>query len=335
VFRVALVALGSVLLWSVGTIVFDFVHWTLHAMLRSRWRYVRLLAWPHAVHHRWLDRRLAIHHELQSRNILCHLVPEYLTQAAFCTATVVVLPVSIVVGCFGLQTAAFVALLTYRGLDINHRPIEILDAHQPCAFALPAYHALHHVHPDCYFSAYSKVVDLLVGGGCALAGRYFFLLAGPAALREELSVALRRRGADVVEAGMQQRVNERGDEDVLVLLPTAPSGSGAVEEFLVARAVYQLPPEVWDLRATVDAAAIRFYQSDPRVIYRHAPPPRLDDSARCEAFARRSVFWFARGLHYLPATWTCGLAEWWRFRRAAPARPDGAISVRSRKALAA
>ena len=318
-FRVVLVAFGSFLLWSVGTIFFDLVHWILHALLRSRWRFFRSLAWPHTVHHRWLDHRLVIHGELQSRNIVCHLVPEYLTQATFCAAALFILPRNVVGGCFALQTAVFIGLLTCRGRDVNHRPIETLAAHRPCVFALPAYHALHHVHPDSYFSAYCKLVDLIVGGGCTLAGRRVYLFGGPQAVCEELSVAVRRRRADAVDANVHQWIDEHGDEDVLVLLPAAPPGSAAVERFLAARVTCQLPPEVWDLRATVDAAAIRFYQGDPRVIYRHAPPPRLNDSARCEAFARRSVFWFTRGLHFVPATWKRAPAEWWCFRRTAPA----------------
>src|SRR6476620_9528142 len=46
-FRIVLVAFGSFLLWSVGTIFFDLVHWILHALLRSRWRFFRSLARPH------------------------------------------------------------------------------------------------------------------------------------------------------------------------------------------------------------------------------------------------------------------------------------------------
>ena len=329
-FRVLLVAFTSFLLWSVGTIFFDLVHWILHALLRSRWRFFRSLARPHTVHHRWLDHRLVIHGELQSRNIVCHLVPEYLIQATFCAATLVILPRSVVGGCLALQTAVFIGLLTYRGRDVNHRPIAILDAHRPCVFALPAYHALHHVHPDSYFSAYCKLVDLIVGGGCALVGRRVYLLGGPRAVCENLSLAVRRCRAVPVDADVHPWIDEHGDEDVLVLLPAAPPGSAAVERFLAARVTCQLPPEVWDLRATADAAVIRCYQRDPRVIYRHAPPPRPDDSARRELFACRSVFWFRRGLHFVPTTWKSAPAEWWRLRRAAPARPGASTFIPSR-----
>ena len=79
------IAVGPAL-WLAGAIFFDFVHWVLHAMLRSRWRPLRALAWPHAVHHRWIDRNLDVCWENQWRNVWCHIVPEYLTQLAFSAA---------------------------------------------------------------------------------------------------------------------------------------------------------------------------------------------------------------------------------------------------------
>ena len=71
------------LLWVLGTVVFDTVHWILHGMLRSRWALLRALAWPHAVHHQWIDRELRVVWENQRRNVFCHIVPEFLTQLAF------------------------------------------------------------------------------------------------------------------------------------------------------------------------------------------------------------------------------------------------------------
>ncbi len=77
--EVALAVLFGPLLWLLGAVLFDAVHWVLHLMLRSRWRLLRALAWPHAVHHAWIDRRLETNERLRSANIWCHIVPEYLT----------------------------------------------------------------------------------------------------------------------------------------------------------------------------------------------------------------------------------------------------------------
>jgi len=329
---IALRVLASIALWAAGTVVFDFVHWILHAMLRSRWRLVRALAWPHAVHHRWLDDGLEIHWDLQTRNIFCHIVPEYLTQVAFSAAMLLVLPVAIVIGCFAIQTVVFIGLLCYRGLDINHRPIAVLDAHRPSIFAPPAYHALHHVHPDSYFSAYGKIVDLLVGGGCAIAGRRFHLGGGDAQLRETLRNCLKRRGAQVVEAGADGTPADPRGDDVLILLPAADPAAAPTETFLARCAHDQLPGEVWDLRRDVDLAEMRFYERDPRVIYRRVSP-RSGENA--EELALRALFWLRRGLHHVPASWRDAAIERRRWRATAPHPPTGAPWIRSRKELAA
>jgi len=143
---------------------FDAVHWLLHRMLSSRWRGLRALAWPHAVHHAWIDEDLEIHWDVQGRNVWCHIVPEYATQLVFTALLFVALPPAFPLVVGGLQTAVFVGVLRARGLDLNHRPVRLLDAYAPGLHTPPAYHALHHVHPDAYFSAYTKVVDVLVGG---------------------------------------------------------------------------------------------------------------------------------------------------------------------------
>ena len=78
-----------------------------------------------------------------------------------------------------LQTGVFAFLLSHRGLDVNHRPVEILDAYRPGLLTPPAYHALHHVHPDAYYSAYTKAVDWLLGSAAQLRGRGWI---APAAL---------------------------------------------------------------------------------------------------------------------------------------------------------
>ena len=182
-------------LWIAGTVVFDGVHWALHQMLGSRWRWLRPLAWPHQVHHEWLDRELRIHPENQRKNVFCHLVPEYLTQLAFSGLLLLALPKGPVLACALLQTGAFLYVLSQRGLDINHRPIEILDAYLPSAVCPPAYHALHHVYPDSHFSAYTKLVDWVVGGGAQLAGRRYALVGAGTAFGSALRQELGRAGA--------------------------------------------------------------------------------------------------------------------------------------------
>ncbi len=321
-------------LWIVGTVVFDAVHWALHLMLGSRWRLLRGLAWPHGVHHQWLDRELRIHPENQRRNVFCHLVPEYLTQLAFSGLLLRVLPTGPVVACALLQTGVFLYLLSQRGLDINHRPIEILDAYVPSALCPPAYHALHHVYPDAHFSAYTKLVDWVVGGGAQIAGRRYALVgAGTpfgAALRQELG----RAGAARIDDVAIPSEAARSDLDVLVLCDANAPRVDFVEAFVAATRARQLPPEVWAVAAGAGDATSRHYVRDVRVSYRAIVAPA--DGILDARAARASLFWIRRGLHFVPTS--RGLPAWRsvrRFRRTRPQRPEGVPRVRSRAALAA
>lgn len=173
--EILLALVAGPVLWLAGAIFFDFVHWILHRLLGSRWPLLRALAWPHAVHHQWIDASLEVRWENQTRNVWCHVVPEYLTQLAFTAVLWLLLPTSFAVVVLALQTLVFVAILRARGLDLNHRPIEWLDAYRPGFTTPPAYHALHHVYPDAHFSAYTKAIDWLVGGGTQIADRRFAL----------------------------------------------------------------------------------------------------------------------------------------------------------------
>ena len=255
-------------LWLAGAIVFDFVHFVLHAMLRSRWRLLRALAWPHSVHHQWIDRRLEVRWENQTRNVWCHLIPEYGTQLAFSAALLLVLPVPFVAVLVMLQTAVFAWLLGQRGLDPNHRPIAVLDAYRPGFHTPPAYHALHHVYPDAYYSAYTKLVDWLVGGGAQLRGRRFALHPARSAFGDALREGLAREGVEEVE-GLESLEAERlAGLDVLVLGDPASPHVPAVEAFARATRGRQLPPEVWAVHAGPDDPAARHYHRDVRVNYR-------------------------------------------------------------------
>jgi hypothetical protein len=325
-------------LWVAGTVVFDAVHWVLHRMLRSRWRVLRALAWPHAVHHAWLDRRLRVCREHQLGNVFCHLVPEYLTQLAFSGVLLLALPSGPVLALAGLQTAVFLYLLAQKGLDVNHRPVEILDAYRPSVVCPPAYHALHHVYPDAYFSAYTKLVDWLVGGGAWLAGRRYALAGGDRALGCALREALEREGAgEIVEIASPAEAARR-DLDVLLLCDPGKSDVPFAEAFVAATRDRQLPPEVWSVLERPDDATARHYLRDVRVSYRAivAPGHASLDAASARRAARSALFWLRRGMHWIPTRIGAGTwRDYRRFRRARPERPAGLPLVRSRAELAA
>jgi hypothetical protein len=320
-----------------STVAFDVVHWLLHRLLRARSPWLRALARPHAVHHEWLDGRLRIHPDRQWGNVWCHLLPEYLTQIAFTALVATVLPPRVVVATLGLQTAVFATLLWQRGLDVNHRPIAVLDAYRPLLFCLPEYHALHHVHPDAHFSAYVKLVDWLVGSGAWLGGRRVTMVGSDTtafgrALRRRLEQAT---GLPVREVAGPGAAVPPATE--ILVLCDARDEAAIVEPFLHATRSRQLPPEVWCVRAEPSDATARHYWGDVRVIHRLVVVPDAirHDDARADAAARRALSGVRRGFNWVPTTglWSA-IPAWWRFRRTRPRRPEVAPLVRSRAELA-
>jgi hypothetical protein len=324
---------AGILLWTMGTVVFDTVHCLLHVMLRSRWVLLRALGWPHGIHHRWLDRELRTNWELQRLNFLCHLVPEYLTQLAFSAALLLVIPSPSVWVCIALQTLAFGYLLAHKGLDRNHLPVEVLDAYRPSFFCPPAYHALHHVHPDAYFSAYTKLVDEVLGSAAWLAGRRYALVGADTQFGRALRAGLCEAGAADAAAISRPADAARDDLDVLVLCDPEIDRVAFVEAFARATLARRLPPEVWAIHTRADDGVARHYARGVRVSYRVLFAP--DPAALGAPDARRTLSLVQRGAHFVPL---CGAAAAWRawrgFRATRPLQPDWVPRVRSRLAAA-
>jgi len=319
------ILLGPIL-WLAGALVFDVVHWVLHLMLRSRFGWLRGLARPHAVHHEWIDRALVTHWELQSANVWCHIVPEYLTQLAFTGFVALVLPLPFVAVLAGLQTAVFAGMLYYRGRDVNHRPAARIDAHPPGWLTPPSYHALHHVWPDAYFSAYTKLIDRVVGGGAQIAQRRFGWLGPDSMLGAALRDEVERSGGLVVSDPQVL-----GDLDVLVLLDPAAPLDAPVEAFIRETRDRQLPPEVWALRTSAEDPLARYYRTDVRVAFRTLLVPEvMPDPASARRAARRALFWIRRDAGFMALGSASGLAALRRFLRTPPLEPGGAELVRHR-----
>lgn len=325
--EILLAILLGPLLWLAGAIVFDGVHWALHRMLRSRSSLLRALARPHAVHHEWIDRGLVTHWELQSSNVWCHIVPEYATQLAFTALVALMLPLPFAVVLAGLQTVVFLGILGARGRDVNHRPVERIDAHPAGWTTPPSYHALHHVWPDAHFSAYSKVVDWIVGGGTQIAGRRFAWAGSDSAI----AVALR---AEVERLGGVVASDPSATEgcDVLVLVDPTASLAPLVEALIERTRARQLPPEVWALRADAADPVARHYVNDRRVSFRTLLVPAASDlpARAAQSAARRALFWIRRDAHFAAVGERVGWSALRRFRRTAPVAPEGARPVRHR-----
>lgn len=285
------------------------------------------LAAPHAIHHRWLDDRLAIHPELRSANFFGHICLEYATQVAFSAVLAAWLPLTVVAVAAVIQTLIFVYVASQQGLDVNHRPVDLLDAYQPSWLALPAYHALHHVYPNAHFSAYSKLIDHLAGTGTWIQGRQFWLLEADSPFGRELRSRLEDGGAVITiprsPAAVYDRLAEGGDPcDVLALCaPTGgrePGAEGLVEALVTATRTHQLPPEVWIVQRSVHDVLGRTLHDDPRVACRVivVGDTTRENPIAGPAAARRAFARIRRGSNFVSGSPAAtALREFLRFRR--------------------
>jgi hypothetical protein len=324
------IVLGPVL-WLAGAILFDAVHWLLHVMHGSRFGLLRALAYPHQIHHQWIDRQLVTHLEFRVANIFCHIIPEYLTQLAFTALVALTLPLPFAIVVGSLQTLVFLAVLYFRGQDINHRPAPRIDAYPPGWTTPPAYHALHHAWPDAYFSAYTKCIDWIVGGATQIESRSFAWVGDHSAMERAVGSEIERLGGQL---SASRGVSSASDADVLLIGAASSQLQEIVESHIDQTRERRLPPEIWAFRHDPDAPLARHYMKDARVGFRlllvpDPDAPSISEVARRDA-ARSALFWIRRDAHCVSLAASAGRNAVKRFRRTSPEPPRGAELVKSR-----
>jgi len=214
----------------------------------------------------------------------------------------------------------------------------MLDAYRPGWVAPPAYHALHHVWPDSHYSAYSRLVDWVVGGGLHLRGRHVALAGAGSALGRALERLLEREAAASVRRLDEPSAARLHGVDLLVLCDPELDQVAWTEAFIARTRERQLPPEVWAVREKPEDPTARFYYRDVRVIYRaiHSPGARGLSRREAASAARWALFFARRGLCWFPALPGLGVRrDFSRFRKTEPVQPGAARAVRHRSELAA
>ena len=247
------------------------------------------------------------------------------------------LPFAIVLATF--QTLVFLLTLYYGGLDINHRPIAMLDAYRPGLFvpiAPPAYHALHHVYPDAYYSAYTKLIDILVAGGTQLRSRRAVIQHARGPFGRALGEVLRGQGVAVIDSDEPLDHAMLRETDILVLCDPGSDEVPVLESFIDATQAHQLPPEAWVVHTRSEDPTARHYLDDVRINYRILVVPDADllSENRAALAARRVVSQVCRGFHYVStATIPEVLRGRRRFHTTQPVPPQRARRVRHRSEL--
>lgn len=177
------ISIADVLLWilqaavtfAVSTFIFDTVHWLLHRWTKSRFALLRTFASWHHVHHRFLDGKMQVHMDLAAPNFWAHLVPEFLTSVAGTAGFYLFfnwIPVSVVML---IHIWNFGSNIVTEGMDGNHMSMDRVSARQNIIKVNAAYHAMHHITPDNYYSSYLNLFDLLFGRSCTIRHRKFLI----------------------------------------------------------------------------------------------------------------------------------------------------------------
>ena len=297
--------------FAVSTFIFDAVHWALHRWTKSRFALLRTFASWHHVHHRFLDGKMQVHMDLAATNFWAHLVPEFLTSVAGTAIFYLVfhwIPVTIVVG---IHVWNFANNIRTEGMDGNHMSMDRVSGQQSLLKVNAAYHAMHHITPDNFYSSYLNLFDLLFGRSCTIRHRRFVITGASGAFGSAMKARIEALGGLVETAkhGVDFAANdtdrmrpklERADVLILAHGSKGPEAWDAnyttftelADLFVDLGRERLVPPEIWAVGSEaefhgdmgqsdlVDYAAskrsfaqraIGYYRS-PDVLYRHIVP---------------------------------------------------------------
>lgn len=182
-----------------GTILFDGIHYLLHQFVKSRYSVLQKLSRLHLYHHRFFTPTLQINADFANDNLRGHVMLEYLCQMIGILACLVIFAPAAILLAILFQTALSGMVWFYwRGSDLHHRSYTRLPSYRGGWYVTADYHALHHVHPSNYYSAYIKVIDLLLGTGNQIAGKRLAMTGANGALGSKMKQLLEKEGAEIV-----------------------------------------------------------------------------------------------------------------------------------------
>jgi hypothetical protein len=308
----------GVIVFVVSTLLFDALHWLLHRWGRSKSRLLRIFSRWHWVHHRFLDRKMRVHPELVWKNLIYHVLPEYLTSMAGTVIFLFVFPWPPVAAVALLRTKMLIETIIQEGMDFNHMSMDRLSGQQGLLWVNQSYHAMHHIHPNSFFSSFANVFDLVFGTATQISGRHFLITGAGGAFGGAIKARLERLGGIVetakhgvdFSAGDYGRMRDKlARADVLILSHGAKS-EGAwdanhrtfvdlIDLFVDAGRSRLTPPEVWALGSEAE------FHGDMGM------PELKDYAASKRAFALRALGYYRSGdvlyRHIVPSSFTSSM----------------------------
>jgi hypothetical protein len=299
---IASLAVQTLALLVMASLVFDVVHYILHQFVRSRFRLLRSLGALHETHHQFFDRELRFDEELSRRNLREHVVPEFLTR------TLVVLPCALFLSPVAVALVVLVHLIQFvsvvflKGRDANHVAFDTLPAPGSSLMVGPRYHALHHVYPDAYYGSVVPLLDKVFGTALSLRDRRVVLTGASGAFGSALRPLLERAGARVrgLKYGVDYRYEDYSkldgplsEADILILAhgskrdfamqANCDSFVAIIERFRALHRKDRFPAEVWALGSEIEFhpawgnADLRIYLESKRAFAKHAHAYYRDD----------------------------------------------------------
>jgi len=315
---VILWVLEALLTFAVSTFIFDSVHWMLHRWTKSRFRVLRVFASWHHVHHRFLDGKMQVHTDLAALNFWAHLVPEFLTSAAGTAVFYLFFHWIPVTAVMALHVWNFGMNIYTEGMDGNHMSMDRVSARQNIVKVNAAYHAMHHITPENYYSSYLNLFDLLFGRSTTIRHRRFLITGASGAFGSAIAARIEALGGVVETAkhgadfapGDVERIRPRLEKaDVLVLAHGAKGPAAWDANYVTFTELSDLfiaigrdrlvPPEIWAVGSEAE-------------LHGDLGQPELKEYAASKrAFARRAVGYYRSAdvlyRHIVPSAFTSAM----------------------------
>lgn len=286
----------ALLVFIVSTMLFDALHWLLHRWERSPNPILRTFSSWHWVHHRFLGRDMQVNPAYARKNLIFHVLPEYLTSMLAIALFLVAIPWQPVALVAVIRTIMLLLTLREEGLDYNHMSMDRVGGQQGLIWVGNNYHAMHHVYPRNYFSSFANTFDLIFGTTCQIEGRRFLVTGASGAFGSAMVAKLTdlggivetaRSGVDFSPGNYAGIADKMVRADVLVLAHGARHDDcwnannvtfcAMIDLFTDTARGRLTPPEVWALGSEVE------FHGDMGI------DDLKDYSASKRAFARRAL----------------------------------------------
>jgi hypothetical protein len=328
---VAIWALQGALVFVVSTLIFDTLHWLLHRWGRSKNRLLRRFSRWHWVHHRFLDRKMRVNPSLVWPNLFYHVLPEYLTGMAGTLIFLLVFPWPPVAVVALARTWMLIQTIREEGMDFNHMSMDRISGQQGLWWVNPSYHAMHHVHPNNFFSSFTNGFDLLFGTGTQISGRRFLITGASGAFGGAMKARLEqlggivetaKHGIDFSPANYAPVREKLARADCLILSHGAKTEGcwdanhrtfvDLIDLFIQSGRGRLTPPEVWALGSEAE------FHGDMGM------DELRDYAASKRAFAQRALGYYRSGdvlyRHIVPSSFTSAMGP-------GPMSADTAVSI--------